>query len=44
MDGKREGRLVKLAAAAAFGPDVRDTSDIRNNAEYRRAGDSRDHC
>jgi hypothetical protein len=36
MDGKREGRLVKLAAAAAFGPDVRDTSDIRNNAGYRR--------
>jgi serine/threonine-protein kinase PpkA len=36
MDGKREGRLVKLAAATAFGPDVRDTSDIRNNAAYRR--------
>jgi len=34
MDGKREGRLVKLAAATAFGSDVRDTSDIRNNAGY----------
>jgi len=34
LDGKREGRLVKLAAATAFGSDVRDTSDIRNNAGY----------
>jgi serine/threonine-protein kinase PpkA len=34
IDGKREGRLVKLAAAAAFGPAVRDTSDIRANPQY----------
>jgi serine/threonine-protein kinase PpkA len=37
IDGYREGRLVKLAAATAFGPDVRDTSDIRNNSQYRQA-------
>lgn len=31
----REGRILKLAAATASGPDARDDSDIRKNKEYR---------
>ena len=36
LDGKREGRLLKLAAATAFGPEVRDTANIRTNLRYRQ--------
>jgi hypothetical protein len=36
LDGKREGRLLQLAAATAFGPEVRDRADIRTNVRYRQ--------
>jgi serine/threonine-protein kinase PpkA len=36
LDGGREGRLLQLAAATAFGPEVRDTADIRTNVQYRQ--------